>query len=297
VKRARAVGLVEQMLQRLDSDQTWPMRQVQQVWLFGSFARGASEPHDVDVALRIERDDRMGQELVAAVMSGGRAYASIRRALAGATRGLEFQYEDQAREQLVAEGVDMLPLWRRGDSLEAALAVLHGIAEDSSAGRAERDDMIDAFSGLDRYVPRQVRAELIEWQKSGLISIRQVQVPDAPADSGLLATPEMRWAFNRRWNEDSPLRRAALAGLCFLRDVGADLDYVDLAGQRLPTPGRVAGHRAEAQWWVNWKWTSFRAIPRAVPGGRAWLEIVQPTRTRPLVGLLIQHPHGTAAAT
>ncbi|WP_042435551.1 hypothetical protein, partial [Streptacidiphilus anmyonensis] len=246
------------------------------------------DPHDVDVALRIERDERLVQEIVSAIMSGGNPFAPVRRALAGTSRGLQFQYEDQAREQLVAEGTVMVPLWRRGDTLEDARAVLHGIAEDPAAGRAERHDMIEAFTGLDRYIPRQVRAELIEWQNEGLISISQVQLPDAPDDSELLATPEMRWAVNRRWQTDSPLRRAALAGLTYLAQGGADLDLVDLAGQRLPTPGRRAGRQVDAEWRVNWKWSGYRAIPRVVPDGGAWLEIIHPTRTRPLTGLLIE---------
>ncbi|WP_324616743.1 nucleotidyltransferase domain-containing protein [Streptomyces sp. XY332] len=29
------------------------------MWLFGSLTRGATEPHDVDVAIRFDRDERM----------------------------------------------------------------------------------------------------------------------------------------------------------------------------------------------------------------------------------------------
>ncbi|MEV7242761.1 nucleotidyltransferase domain-containing protein [Streptomyces sp. NPDC093248] len=47
------------MIRRLDGDTSWPLALVQEVWLFGSFARGALEPHDVDVAVRFERDERM----------------------------------------------------------------------------------------------------------------------------------------------------------------------------------------------------------------------------------------------
>lgn len=181
----------------------------------------------------------------------------------------------------------MLPLWRRGGTLQQALAVLHGIGEDPAAGRAERDDMIDAFTGLDRYIPRHVRAELIAWQDQGLIMISQVPLPDAPEDTGLFADPEMRWAFDR-WKADSPLRRAALAALAYLRDLGAEVDDVDLAGERLPTPRRLAGHRSAALWWVSWKWRGYSGIPHCVTGGNAWLEVVQPTRTRPLTALAIR---------
>ncbi|MGW0827020.1 nucleotidyltransferase family protein [Streptomyces sp. NPDC002845] len=70
MKRARAVDLVEQMLHRLDEDHDWPLSLVEQVWLFGSFARGAVEPHDVDVAVRFERDERMTELVVQSLLSG-----------------------------------------------------------------------------------------------------------------------------------------------------------------------------------------------------------------------------------
>ncbi|MEU2607646.1 nucleotidyltransferase domain-containing protein [Streptomyces albus] len=297
MKRTRAVRLVEQMLHRLDGDSGWPLGLVQQIWLFGSFARGATEPHDVDVAVRFDRDERIKQAVIQSLISGrGNPYAPIRRALAESSRGLQFQFEDQDREQLQAEGVAMLPLWRRGDTLQQGLAVLHGIAEDPTAGRAERDDMIDAFADLDRYIPRTVRAELIAWQQQGFITISQVSLPDAPEDTALLADPEMRWAVGRRWKSDSPLRRAALAGLAYLRGLGAELDDIDLSGERLPTPRRMAGHRSEALWWINWKWHGYSGIPRCVEGGNAWLEVIQPTRTRPLSALVVRPgPNATAS--
>ncbi|MGW9033130.1 hypothetical protein ACWGQ5_56415, partial [Streptomyces sp. NPDC055722] len=121
-------------------------------------------------------------------------------------------------------------------------------------------------------------------------------LPDAPEDTGLLADPQMRWAVDGRWKEDSPLRRAALAGLAHLHVLGADLDDVDLAGRRLPTPRRMAGHRSEARWWINWQWRGYSGIPHCVPGGRAWLEVLQPTRTRPLNAVLIQPGENAAAS-
>ncbi|WP_055532950.1 nucleotidyltransferase domain-containing protein [Streptomyces graminilatus] len=295
MKRARAVELVEGMLHRLDGDHEWPLSLVQQVWLFGSFARGASEPHDVDVAVRFERDERMTEVVVQTLLSGrGNPYAPLRRALAGASRGLQFQFDDSSREQLEAEGAVMLPLWQRGDTLAGALAVLHGVVEDPDAGRAERHDMIDAFEGLDRYIPRPVRAELISWQQQGFIAISRIALPDAPEDTGLLTVPEMRWAFHR-WQEHSSLRRAALAGLVYLQGLGAELDDIDLAGRRLPTPRRRAGHLSDPRWWINWKWHSYSGIPYCVTSGDGWLEVVQPTRSRPLNALVIQ-PGPKAAA-
>lgn len=287
MKRARAVELIEQMLHRLDGSKEWPLDLVQQVWLFGSFARGALEPHDVDVAVRFDRDEQMKELIIQTLLSGrGNPYTPLRRALAGTSRGLQFQYEDSVRAQLEAEGTVMLPLWQRGDTLAQALDVLHGIAEDPDAGRAARHDMIDAFTGIDRHIPRPVRADLIKWQQQGVITLSQVALPDASGPLPL-DEPTMQWTF-RRWNPDSPLRRAALAGLSYLQSQGAELDDIDLSGSRLCTPRRMAGHRSEPLWWINWKWQGYHGIPYCLRGGKAWLEVVGPTRTRPLTALLIQ---------
>ncbi|WP_245685142.1 nucleotidyltransferase domain-containing protein [Streptomyces exfoliatus] len=287
--------LVEGMLHRIDDGQDWPLSLVRQIWLFGSFARGAPEPHDVDVAVRFERDEQMTHLIVQSLLSGrGNPYAPLRRALAGTSRGLQLQFDDSTREQLEAEGTKMLPLWQQGDSLTRALAALHAITEDPNAGRAERHDMIAAFEGLDQHIPRPVRADLIEWQQQELITVSRITLPDTPQDSDLLTTPHMRGAF-RRWNQDSPLRRAALAGLTHLQSLQVELDDIDLAGQRLPTPRRLAGHRSEPRWWINWKWQGHQSIPYRVTGAAGWLEVVQPTCTRPLNALVLQ-PGPKAAA-
>ncbi|MFI2184258.1 hypothetical protein [Streptomyces sioyaensis] len=68
-------------------------------------------------------------------------------------------------------------------------------------------------------------------------------------------------------------------GLAHLHVLGADLD-VDLAGRRLPTPRRMAKHRSGARWWINWQWRGYSCIPHCVPGGRAWLEVVQLVQLR-----------------
>jgi hypothetical protein len=118
-------------------------------------------------------------------------------------------------------------------------------------------------------------------------TISRVTLSDAPDDKDLLATPDMRWDFSR-WNEESPLRRAALAGLVLMRELAVDLDDVEPAGEWLPTPRRLAGHRSEPRWWINWKWQGYRRIPYCVSHAGGWLEVVQPTRTRPLNALVIK---------
>jgi predicted nucleotidyltransferase len=56
MKRQRATHLAEQMLERLAAgDEEWPLKLVTEVYVFGSYARGAAEPHDLDVEVEIDR--------------------------------------------------------------------------------------------------------------------------------------------------------------------------------------------------------------------------------------------------
>ncbi|ROP56077.1 hypothetical protein EDD94_5674 [Streptomyces sp. PanSC9] len=55
---------------------------------FGSYARGALEPHD---------DERMRQLEVASVFSGRNPHSELRRQLAGRSRGIQFQFNTAQR--------------------------------------------------------------------------------------------------------------------------------------------------------------------------------------------------------
>jgi hypothetical protein len=285
VKRDRATALLEDMLGRLDAGTDWPITLVDVLYVFGSYARGAIEPHDVDVALDFRRDQQMSDAVGASIFGGGNPYTPLRQALLGRSRGVQIQYEASSREQLEADGVPMLCLWRRGDSLETALGVLRSITPDLSAGRAPRDDMIEEFAGLDRVIPRQVRQDLITWRDESRIVISRLVLPEQPAPP---TEREIVYEVNSRWTATSPLRRAALAALEHLVQQGADLSDVELSSYRLPTASRMAGNLADPRWWVNWKWQHYRAIPHCLadPGALGWLEVPAPTRTRALDALL-----------
>ncbi|WP_329446558.1 nucleotidyltransferase domain-containing protein [Streptomyces canus] len=283
MKRERATTLVEDVLRRLDEVSDWPLVLVDELYAFGSYARGALEPHDVDIAVDFRRDERMRQLEIASIFSGSNPHSELRRQLAGRSRGIQFQFDTAQRRQLESEGVPMLRLWRRGDTLQRALSILHAIQPDRSAGRAPRDDMIEEFEGLDRSIPRPVRHDLITWRDTGQITISRITLPDQPAEP---ADAEIAYDLRTRWVDHSPLRRAALAALQHLQGQDVDLSDVELSGYRLPTPSRMAGRLEEARWWVNWRWQHYRSIPYCLADGDGWLEVVAPTRTRPLHALL-----------
>jgi hypothetical protein len=272
------------MLRRLDAGSAWPLTLVDEMYVFGSYARGAMEPHDVDIAVDFRRDERMNRLVVDSIFSRGNPYSELRQHLAGRSRGIQFQFDTAQRRQLESEGVPMLRLWRRGDTLQHALAMLHGIKPDSDAGRAPRDDMIEEFEGQDRAIPRPVRHDLITWRDAGQITITRLTLPEKPTEP---ANREIAFDIKNRWVEYSPLRRAALAALQHLQDRSVDLSEVDLSGFRLPTPSRMAGRLEEPRWWVNWKWQHYRSIPHCLADGEGWLEVLAPTRTRPLHALLL----------
>ncbi|MFJ8032155.1 nucleotidyltransferase domain-containing protein [Streptomyces sp. NPDC096032] len=80
------------------------MTLVDELYLFGSYARGALEPHDVDIAVDFHRDERMPQREVASNFSGPTPPHS--------------EFDTALRRQLENVGVPVLRLWRRGDSLQ-----------------------------------------------------------------------------------------------------------------------------------------------------------------------------------
>ncbi|WP_329404374.1 nucleotidyltransferase domain-containing protein [Streptomyces melanogenes] len=273
------------MLQRLDAGGPWPLELVDAVYVFGSFARGALQPNDVDLAVDFSQDERMRQRSLAYLVASGRdPRIDLRQALIGRKRGAQFQFGAPERERLEADGVVMLRLWSRGTPLTEALAVLDGIQEDPDAGRAERDDMAEEFEGLDCYIPRPVRHDLLAWRDGGKITLTRLTLPDTPT---ALPGPSMTWAIDHRWNRDSPMRRAALSALAHLQHLGADLSDIDLAGRRLPTDTRRAGQLSEPRWWINWKWNHYQSIPHCLAHGTGWLEVLRPTRTATQHALLL----------
>ncbi|AVZ71158.1 hypothetical protein SLUN_01715 [Streptomyces lunaelactis] len=68
--------MVSEMLQRLAEGGGWPLDLVDAVYVFGSYARGALEPGDVDVAVDFRQDERMQQRTVPTSSRGAGIRAS-----------------------------------------------------------------------------------------------------------------------------------------------------------------------------------------------------------------------------
>ena len=124
MKRERATTLLNDMLNRLEEG-GWPLDLVDEILVFGSYARGALNPSDVDLIVEHRRDDRLTSEFLHSLSYGGDPSASMKRALKGRSRGLQIHFGE--RKSLEAEGFELTLLWTRGEPVDAARARLAAI--------------------------------------------------------------------------------------------------------------------------------------------------------------------------
>ena len=171
VKRERAVDLVRHVLRNLDAGcGEWPLSLVTKLYVFGSFARGALAPHDVDLVVeRNSRDDRWGSHFATSLSYGRDPHAVIRRELTTGKRGYQFIFETNQLEEFNA-----ILIWERGHSLSTAMARLAAIQPDKNAGRALRDAMLPEFEGLDDWIPRPDREVLYRAVNEGAITLERI---------------------------------------------------------------------------------------------------------------------------
>jgi hypothetical protein len=274
VNRQRATHLAEQLLATLDArHEEWPLSLVTEVSVFGSYARGAAEPHDLDIDVEINRQDDRWMSHFGTCLSYGRdPYGVIRRDLVGAARSYQFLFEARDRADF-----PLTLLWRRGDLLSTALDRLHAIQPDDSAGRASRDAMLPQFDGLDRWIPRPYRERLAIAVDTGAITLERLEIPDAA-----VTDPAAQDHIARRWAPTSPLYRAGHAVLAHLEQRGIDPARVHLHGRDLAGP--------DTPYFAGFALRYFPSIPACLTEyhGTEWIEVVHPTRALPLHALRIQ---------
>jgi hypothetical protein len=171
----------------------------------------------------------------------------------------------------------MTLLWRKGDTLQATLDRLAAIQPDSAAGRAPRDAMLPQFEGLDEWIPLAYREGLFDAVGSGAITLERCVLTE-----GTVASAQAREHVADRWLATSPVCRAARAVVADWEARGID-------------PGKGHRHGADIRdrdtpYFAGFNLRYFRAIPGCLTeyGGVEWLEVVHPTRTRPLDALRIR---------
>lgn len=178
---------------------------VREVWIFGSYARGALEVGDVDLAVEFDQTKDEAGRWFATLMAGGFDHlGALRRELRGSQRALEIHFNEL--EDLRKEGFEPQVLWRRGDSLEAARARLASLAPDTSARRAARDTVHPLLADVEKLIPRPARQEFSLFMWAGWLEARLVELPPHQA-----ANPITRRRFAEQWSESNPRFRAAHA--------------------------------------------------------------------------------------
>lgn len=271
MKRERALELVELLLRNLSAKRDqWPLDLVTEVYLFGSFARGALNPHDVDVDIEHETPWDWATRCTSMQIEGRDPYSLFRRPLLEGRRGCQVLFNHRREADF-----EMTLLWKRGESLEAALERLHGIKPDPAAGRAPRDAMIPEFEGLDRWLPLYTRERLVAMIDAGAIRVERLTLDDAAITTPLMEDIRRR----RRWDRSSPLFRAAKAVIAYWEQRGIDPGTAHLHGKDI--------HDRDTPYFAGFDCRYLRTMPRCLTTfeGVEWLEVVHPTKTLPLHSL------------
>lgn len=248
------------------------MSLIREVYVFGSVARGALEPHDLDLCVEHDLDDEWISHEVYSLSYGRDPRAAMRKALRGTRRSCQIIFNQRRWVDF-----DMTLLWRRGESFDLAVQRLRAIPSDAEAGRAAREAMLPQFEGLERWMPRTYRHHLYDAVQAMAIALERVTLPDAE-----VRDREACRALRRRWVETSPLLRAANAVTAYWERAGIDLGRTWLQGE----PER---RKAPVSHAAGFSWRYLRFAPRLLsePHGTEWIEVAHPTRTQPLECLRI----------
>ncbi|MFJ4624668.1 hypothetical protein [Streptomyces sp. NPDC088812] len=275
MKRERATAVLCEMLDRLEQS-AWPLNLVEEIFLFGSYIRGALEVGDVDIVVQLTADDRWKRESLDAMFGGRDGYAVMRQALRGRRRGVSFQFQD--RSALEGEGIELLLLWRQGEPIDLARQRLTAISPDPAAGRAPRDHVLPAYEEIADLIPRPVRIDLHRLCTSGGATVSAFPLPEARPRSAEALTH-----VDERWTAHSPLRRGAAAALAHLENLGQALDYVEVHGQYLD----YSKTDEAIECFIDLGWRYWRSVNRYLDDGQAWFEVLPATVRQPLHALYI----------
>ena len=205
MKRWEATKRVEGLLARVVGGNGSYLPRVREVWIFGSYGRGALDVGDVDLAVEFDQTKEEAGIWFATLMAGGFDHlGALRRELRGNQRALEIHFNEL--EDLRKEGFDPQLLWRRGDSLEQADARLAALTPDASAQRAPRDTVHPLLAEVERLIPRPAQQEFSLFVWAGWLDAKLVELPVEQA-----ANAVTRRRFAGRWPESNPRFRAAHA--------------------------------------------------------------------------------------
>lgn len=214
VKRSEATKRIEGLLGRVATGRGKYLPRVREVWIFGSYARGALEVGDVDLAVEFDQTkDEAGRWFATALAGGFDHVGALKRELRGNQRVLELHLKDL--DDLRKEGFGPQLLWERGDSFEVARVRLRALAADTSAGRAARDTVHPLLATVEKLVPRPARQEFSLYMWAGWLDAKLVDLPGREATNR-----DTRRRFRQQWLQSNPRFRAAHAAAYYLEQDG-----------------------------------------------------------------------------
>jgi hypothetical protein len=254
---------------------------VDEIHVFGSYAHGAREPGDLDVSVSYKTTEAESRKWVAALFAGRDRTLDLRRALRGSWRSVEMHFNNV--NDLRLAGFEPVLVWRRGEPVERARERLAAIPEDPAAGSADRDPVIPALVGLDRYVPRPLREQLALLDHLGLARVERVELDDAEPNTELV-----RRRIEGRWSETNPKIRAVRAAAAWLERRGYRPDIV---GNNLcsdeTNPAEYNREVAKAVCYFGGRWIEDAAGMLGTGSDEALVILNQASRKARLIGLQI----------
>lgn len=286
IPRVEATACLTELLERICAGGKY-LDCVTAVHAFGSWSRGAPEVGDVD--LNVSYDARLDEEVDREVLDNlvtGRDWNTPFRKALKPRRRLHIMFNHL---QMVSEPV---LVYQRGDSIGAALARVRAIAEDPSAGRAEREPVHPMIESVADRLSRPSRILLTELADRGYIELAPIDLPDA--DLTDIANPQYRDVVLLNWPPTSPLARAATAAGVYLQKLGVDLAQVIVLERTRATSARVT----RAPWAVEARESHLRFLVADLGQSCAdqWLYVPRPARKRPLQALHIKPADAAALA-
>lgn len=198
MKRTEATTRIEGLLERVVQADGRYLERVREVWIFGSYARGALEVGDIDLAVEFDQTKDEAARWFVTLLAGGFDHlGALRRNLRGNQRALEIHFNEL--DDLRKEDFEPLLLWRRGDSLAVARDRLSALAADPDAHRAARDTVHPLLADVEKLIPRPARQEfsLLVW--AGWLDAKLVELPRGQAANRVTVR-----RFAEQWAETNP---------------------------------------------------------------------------------------------
>lgn len=212
--RDSATRKLQELLERVTAGGDY-VDEVQTIYVFGSYARGALDVEDIDLDVEHSRSERY-QELIGDRWWSHRdPHVDFNSALRGSRRGFQILY-GQAEQLRDIDGFDLQPIYERGDSLDHAMQRLHAIQPDPSAGSYPRESVLPQMVGIEKLITRPERQLLSKLVEQGAVTLERIDLPERVPSSR-----EARREVEFNLAERNPKRRAAYAAAAWLEKQGA----------------------------------------------------------------------------